>query len=458
MKFFTKVLGLLVLAVFALTLQAQTPPPGYCSSYANYTSDEDIYYVYVNGLSNSSTCATTGGPGSVLNRYSNYYGQVYIPSLSGGNTYLGQVNWGNCGSYAYSGGFRTYCDFNHNYSLYDAGELLYTSPYTSAPIGGSSVGYAFTFYVPTGYSSSTTLFRALAYETTPSNITPCWISGWGETEDYAVNYVSACGSAPTFVTTLPTTSTANRYCDNTGKKLLTITAPGGYTGVWSSSSSGVVTTSGGNYYLNPGAVSLDPTTGFGQATITLVATSGPCVYTVNYTFYVKCCGSDIAQVLGAGNDGKADYYTITFNCKNTSYTYLLTGGRPVSFTNVNKVFMVNHNCNNYSVRITACGCPKNFNGGTSCKDDGSIATASLTCYPNPVNEHTTVSFTTAMGGNIETGIYNVNGQQVMQLFKGSLAAGETVNLPLEANLSAGIYFVRMVSDNGENMVQKVMVK
>ncbi|MBK6889446.1 MAG: T9SS type A sorting domain-containing protein [Sphingobacteriales bacterium] len=456
MKFFTKTLGLIVLAVFALTLQAQTPPAGYCASYASSTFDEEILYTQIHTLGVSSNCSSTGGAGSVLNRYSNYYGMFSNPNLSGGSTYYGQVNWGQCGSSSWSGGFRTYCDFNHNFSLNDASELLYTSPYVSAPPSG--VGYGYNFFVPTGYSSSTTLFRALAYETNPTNITSCYLGSWGETEDFSVNYVSACGSAPTFVTTLPATSAANRYCDNAGKKLLTVTSPAGYTATWSSSSSGVITTSGGNYYVNPGAVSLDPTTGLGQATITMVATSGPCVYTVNYTFYVKCCGSDIAQVLGAGNDGKADYYTITFNCKNTSYTYLLTGGGPVTFTKVNKVLMVNHNCNNYSVRITACGCPKNFNGGTSCKDDGSIATASLTCYPNPVNEHTTVSFTTAMGGNIETGIYNVNGQQVMQLFKGSLAAGETVNLPLEANLSAGIYFVRMVSDNGENVVQKVMVK
>lgn len=406
------------------------------------------YSLYLNQFSINTLTHTlgyypTGCPPTAYN----FYG--YTTTLNTGATYS-PTFWANTTNNQKA---QLWIDFNNDYDFLDAGEASAIA--ANIPTYGSS---SVSFTIPNTATSDVRRMRV---------VSDFWGSGWtlatcgtatyyGYIYDYNVT-IAGCGTPPTFVTTLPSTSTANRLCDNSGKKLLTITSPSGYTATWSSTTNGVITTSNGNYYFNPGAISIDPATGFGQATVTLAAYNGTCTFYVNYIVYVKCCGIDVAQVLGAGNDGKVDYYTLSFNCKNTSYTYQLTGGGPVTFTKVNKVLMANHNCNNYSVRITGCGCPKNFNGGTSCKDDGSIANASLSCYPNPVDEHTTVSFTTATGGTIETGIYNINGQQVMSVFNGSLAAGETVNMPLTIDLPAGIYFVRMVSDSGENMVQKIMV-
>jgi hypothetical protein len=74
---------------------------------------------------------------------------------------------------------------------------------------------------------------------------------------------------------------------------------------------------------------------------------------------------------------------------------------------------------------------------------------SLSCYPNPFNATTTISFTLAKTGSVDLKVYDVTGRLVSRL------AGEHMGPPLQAgthnisfdggDLPSGIYFVRLQS-------------
>jgi len=155
----------------------------YCTSNATYTEDEDIFNVTLGTLNNSSTCATTGGIGSILNEYSNYTTTVAAPNIQAGGSIPFSVTSGTCGG-SYSNAFKIFIDFNQNGSFLDAGEEVYVSPVsTSGP--HTETGY---ISVPSGATIGNTMMRVIDVETgTPSGITSCGTYGWGETEDYTVN-------------------------------------------------------------------------------------------------------------------------------------------------------------------------------------------------------------------------------------------------------------------------------
>ena len=75
----------------------QVLPTGYLASSASITSDEDIFRVSFGTLNNISTCASTGGTGSILNRYSNFTATVAAPSVIAGNYVSFTVQAGTCG-------------------------------------------------------------------------------------------------------------------------------------------------------------------------------------------------------------------------------------------------------------------------------------------------------------------------------------------------------------------------
>jgi len=155
----------------------------YCTSSASTAADEDIFNVTLGTLNNSSTCATTGGIGSVINQYSNYTTTVTAPNIQAGGSIPFSVTSGTCGS-NYGNAFKIFIDFNQNGSFLDAGEEVYVSPVsTSGPhteTGNVSVS--------SGATLGNTMMRVVCVETTlPSSITSCGTYSWGETEDYVVN-------------------------------------------------------------------------------------------------------------------------------------------------------------------------------------------------------------------------------------------------------------------------------
>ena len=161
----------------------------YCTSTATNLSDEEIFNVTVGTLNNTSTCTTTGGPGSVLKLYSNYTA-VPPPTLSrtAANTF--SVTIGTCGTNAYTSAFKIFIDYNQNGSFEEAGETVYTSD-TATALTYTKTG---SFTVTTSAASGNTLMRIVNKETEFANtIDSCGTYVYGETEDYLVNIPSLVG-------------------------------------------------------------------------------------------------------------------------------------------------------------------------------------------------------------------------------------------------------------------------
>jgi hypothetical protein len=173
----------------SITLQAQ-----YCASSASSTFDEEIFNVTLGTMSQSSTCATTGGPGSIQNRYSNYTTITTAPNLMQGQSYALSVQIGTCNG-NYSNAVRVFIDYNQNNVFTDPGETVYTSStYTNGP--HTETG---SVTIPLTATTGTTRMRVVNVETTsPTSISSCGTYTWGETEDYNVIIAAAtpCTGSP----------------------------------------------------------------------------------------------------------------------------------------------------------------------------------------------------------------------------------------------------------------------
>lgn len=160
----------------------------YCTSNATSTSDEDIFNVTVGTLNNTSTCLTTGGTGSVLNKYSNYTA-VAAPILSRTAATTFSISIGTCGTTPYTSAFKIFIDYNKNGSFAEAGETVYTSDTATGAFTKTG-----TFTVPSSASSGNTLMRIVNTETDfPNTIDSCGTYSFGETEDYLVSIPSLVG-------------------------------------------------------------------------------------------------------------------------------------------------------------------------------------------------------------------------------------------------------------------------
>ncbi len=169
---------------------------GYCStSLPSQTADDEIFNVSIGTLNNTSTCAQTGGPGSILNRYSNYSGMVAAPNLTVTNNYTLDVTVGQCGSSAFSGGVTVYIDYNQNGVFTDPGEQVFVSASTTWAIAGTLVSTVIT--IPANATPGITRMRVIAAEST-IGAGSCAGYGYGETEDYCVNIApgTPCAGTP----------------------------------------------------------------------------------------------------------------------------------------------------------------------------------------------------------------------------------------------------------------------
>ena len=169
---------------------------GYCTtSLPSQTADDEIFNVNIGTLNNTSTCSQTGGPGSILNRYSNYAGIVAAPNLTVANNYTLNVTVGQCGATAFSGGVTVYMDFNQNGVFTDAGEQVFASPSTLWAVAGTLNTTVIT--IPANATPGITRMRVIAAEST-IGAASCAGYGYGETEDYCVNIAAAspCAGAP----------------------------------------------------------------------------------------------------------------------------------------------------------------------------------------------------------------------------------------------------------------------
>ncbi|MCA0425822.1 MAG: GEVED domain-containing protein [Bacteroidetes bacterium] len=165
----------------------------YCPSSATTTFDGEILGVTINSVTNNSTCASTGGPGSVQNQYSDYTGLTPINVVAGlANTF--SIHTATCGG-NFTGYVSIFVDFNNDGDFTDPGENAHTSPSFTYGLNVFRTG---TFMVPCTATPGLTRMRVVMVEgMVPS---ACGTYGYGETEDYTVNIISQPASYTTSLT------------------------------------------------------------------------------------------------------------------------------------------------------------------------------------------------------------------------------------------------------------------
>ncbi|HPB24550.1 MAG TPA: GEVED domain-containing protein, partial [Bacteroidales bacterium] len=160
-------------------------PLVYCTSIPSNTGDEEIFSVTVNGATNAYDCSTVApGPGSILNRYSNFMTLPPLTALGQGASYSFTILEDECdGAYYYSNGCAIWIDYNHDGDFTDAGEQVYVENTTTQ--GPRTITGTFT--VPVGGFSGVTGMRIIVAESNSgSSLQPCMTYGYGETEDYRI--------------------------------------------------------------------------------------------------------------------------------------------------------------------------------------------------------------------------------------------------------------------------------
>lgn len=174
---------------FAVILTSKTVfSQTYCAAAATSIADDEIFNVTFGTLNNSSTCSTTGGPGSVLNMYSDY--TALTPSVfTLGSNYPLSVTVGMCNATSYSGIISVWIDYNQNGSFSDPGENVVNSPYTSFAVTGTALSFPGGVTIPLTATPGVTRMRVIETEssTAPG---PCTSPTWGEVEDYNIMLLS----------------------------------------------------------------------------------------------------------------------------------------------------------------------------------------------------------------------------------------------------------------------------
>jgi len=84
--------------------------------------------------------------------------------------------------------------------------------------------------------------------------------------------------------------------------------------------------------------------------------------------------------------------------------------------------------------------------------------ALLQSYPNPFNAATSINFTLPEPSNIVIEIYNILGQRVEGLFDGSKPAGSHSVIWNATGVPSGVYFARMVRENGSQNAKMALLK
>ncbi|MCX6187005.1 MAG: GEVED domain-containing protein, partial [Bacteroidetes bacterium] len=153
----------------------------YCASSATSAFDEEIFGVQLGSLSNTSTCSSIAtGAGSISQLYSNYTTLTPI-DFTRGITYPLGVTINTCGGF-WGEDLAVFIDYNQDGDFLDAGENIYTSPFTT---GSANLVLGANIIIPCYASLGETRMRVVYTEGGGS--TSCGTYDYGETEDYLIN-------------------------------------------------------------------------------------------------------------------------------------------------------------------------------------------------------------------------------------------------------------------------------
>src|SRR5688572_7897983 len=171
--------------------------PCYCTSIPSNIADTEIFGVSLHGTSNNSNCTVAApGPGSILNRYSNFYTLGALTNIIAGATVPFTVTVDDCTPTGYfAAGAAIWIDFNRDGDFTDAGEKVYVEDAEfMAPRTITGV-----ITIPVTATPGLTGFRVIvAEDNVGDDLQPCMTYTWGETEDYLINIVAPtpCAGTP----------------------------------------------------------------------------------------------------------------------------------------------------------------------------------------------------------------------------------------------------------------------
>lgn len=355
----------------------------YCPSIPTSAIDEEIFSVTVNGATNAYDCNTVApGPGSILNRYSNFYPLGPLTTLIPGTSVSFTILEDECdGATYFNNGCAIWIDFNRNGSFTDPGEQVYVeSAVTQSPrtITG-------TFTVPLTATAGFTGMRIIVAENNSgSQLQPCMSYTYGETEDYVLNIAPStpCAGTPEAGTAI---STKTNVCagENFTISLAGNTIAAALTYQWQSSADNtnwtningattpfytinqtvstyyrnMVTCTNGNAYDSSASVHVVVLSGPPVASISSNAGDSVCTGTSVTLTTVDCAGCTYAWSSGATSNSinvdAGGYYsvTVTNSCGNDNDSKEIVY-KPVPSLSINATNFV---CTGSSTQITANG-------------------------------------------------------------------------------------------------------
>lgn len=79
-------------------------------------------------------------------------------------------------------------------------------------------------------------------------------------------------------------------------------------------------------------------------------------------------------------------------------------------------------------------------------------------FPNPFNPTTEINFSLPIDGHIQLNAFNIQGQQVAEIFNGFQSKGHHQFIWDASNLTSGIYFVKLTAGNHQATTQTVLMK
>ncbi|MBL7957695.1 MAG: hypothetical protein JNM49_07025, partial [Flavobacteriales bacterium] len=168
----------------------------YCASSPSQTIDEEIYSVTVNGVTvgdvtpypgaNTGCTTPAPGPGSILNRYSNWINGLtpqFIVQQGVPSTF--NVQEDECdGATYFAFGTGVWIDWNQDGDFDDAGEQIFQEASTLA--GPRNIPGGFT--PPVTPNLGLTVMRVIVAEgVSGAGLVPCLAYGYGETEDFLID-------------------------------------------------------------------------------------------------------------------------------------------------------------------------------------------------------------------------------------------------------------------------------
>jgi len=177
------------------------------------------------------------------------------------------------------------------------------------------------------------------------------------------------------------------------------------------------------------ALSLLSVGAFAQCTIT----SGPTITPNGLSVSVTGTGTGAAVPQYVYDWGDA---TSPGTSQTSTHTYASAGTYTICMVYVD---ITNTACNDSScaaVTVSAVGI-----------SDPSAATLNVSAVPNPFGSEVTINLTLNQSEMVEVGVYDITGKQVATLKNGMMAAGLNVIDWKPADLSAGVYFLQVKTNN-----------